>query len=311
MRAYVGITDNDWFFQLSSRPGVDEVNFWKPGGSTQFKALQPGELFLFKLRAPRHFIVGGGWFAHFSFLPLSLAWESFGPNNGVASLEQLRLRTERLRRVRPDPASDYTIGCILLTQPFFLAENSWIPAPRDWGRETVQGKTYDLSKGEGASLWSQLERRVPSFGEEVREVQAPEVDSGTRFGMPTMILPRLGQGSFRVLVTDIYKRRCTVTGERTLPVLHAAHIKPYGQMGKHEPQNGLLLRSDLHTLFDRGYVTVTPERRFEVSRRIKEEFENGRDYYALHGRQISVPSRSEWAPAHEYLEWHANSVFRG
>lgn len=311
MRAYVGITDSDWFSQLSSQPGVDEVNFWKPSGTNQFKALQPRELFLFKLHAPRNFIVGGALFAHFSILALSLAWEAFQEKNGVTSLDEMRKRIDKYRRAPPDPTSDYAIGCILLTQPFFLAQDSWIPAPPGWGRETVQGKTYDLSSGEGAWIWRQLVGKVPAFGEEVREPGLAAPTTSPRFGTPTTVLPRLGQGSFRVLVTDIYARRCAVTGERTLPVLQAAHIKPYGRMGKHEPQNGLLLRSDLHTLFDRGYVTVTPERRFEVSRRIKEEFENGREYYALHGRQISVPLRSEWAPAHEYLEWHANSVFRG
>ena len=54
-------------------------------------------------------------------------------------------------------------------------------------------------------------------------------------------------------------------------------------------RNGLLLRRDIHSLFDAGYVTVTPDFRFEVSRRIKEEFENGRHYYALHGQMINAP----------------------
>jgi putative restriction endonuclease len=111
-------------------------------------------------------------------------------------------------------------------------------------------------------------------------------------------------------VTDIYARRCAVTGERTLPVLEAAHIKPYGRSGPHDPRNGLLLRSDIHTLFDQGYVTVTPERNFEVSRRIKEEFENGWDYYRLQG-PIRTPKPVGWAPAAEFLEWHANNIFRG
>jgi predicted restriction endonuclease len=114
-----------------------------------------------------------------------------------------------------------------------------------------------------------------------------------------------------VLVTDLYERRCAVTGERTLPVLQASHIKPYGQDGPHDPRNGLLLRSDVHTLFDLGYVTVTPDRRFEVSKRIKEEFTNGRDYYALHGQEIRLPIRPDVAPASEYLDWHASNVFRG
>jgi hypothetical protein len=78
------------------------------------------------------------------------------------------------------------------------------------------------------------------------------------FGKPQIILPRLGQGLFRILVTDAYSRRCAITGERTLPVLEAAHIKPYSLVKRHELPNGLLMRSDLHRLLDEGYLTVDP-----------------------------------------------------
>jgi hypothetical protein len=60
---YVGITDYDWFSFLAAQPDVDEVNFWQTGGRTNFPALRPGELFLFKLHSPRNFIVGGGFYS--------------------------------------------------------------------------------------------------------------------------------------------------------------------------------------------------------------------------------------------------------
>ncbi len=81
---------------------------------------------------------------------------------------------------------------------------------------------------------------------------------------------------------------CAVTRERTLPALEAAHIKPFAEGGEHEASNGVLLRRDIHSLFDAGYVTITPKLNFEVSRRIKEEFENGRQYYELHSRGVTV-----------------------
>jgi len=69
--------------------------------------------------------------------------------------------------------------------------------------------------------------------------------------------------------------------------------------------------SDLHNLFDQGYLTVTLDFRVEVSRRIREEFENGRDYYALHGEPLKVlPSAEHSRPAREFLEWH-NAIFKG
>ena len=55
---YVGVTDGDWFRFLSQRPDITEVNFWQPVDTRRFGALTPGELFLFKLKAPNNFIVG-------------------------------------------------------------------------------------------------------------------------------------------------------------------------------------------------------------------------------------------------------------
>lgn len=73
----VAVTDSDWFETLRRRSDLTEVNFWAPSG-TGFKALEPGELFLFKLHSPRNFIVGGGVFAYANQLPCSLAWQAFG-----------------------------------------------------------------------------------------------------------------------------------------------------------------------------------------------------------------------------------------
>lgn len=299
----VAVTDSDWFDALRHRPDLAEVNFWAPSAAN-FRALEPGELFLFKLHAPRNFIVGGGVFAYANVLPCSLAWAAFGEANGAASAQAMRARIARYRKTDPADRSDFTIGCRILTQPFFLDQGDWIPAPESWSANIVSFKTYNTGTAEGLALWEAVQDRL-SRG------MVPVAEPAARFGEPQLIRPRLGQGAFRVLVTDIYHRRCAVTGERTLPALEAAHIRPYGEGGEHEARNGLLLRRDIHSLFDAGYVTVTPDRRFEVSRRIREEFENGRHYYALHGQPISVPDDAIQAPDPVALAWHNESCFRG
>jgi putative restriction endonuclease len=312
MRLFVGVTDFDWYTFLAARPQLDEVNFWQPSGGVGFKALAPGEIFLFKLHSPRNYIVGGGIFAHWSQFPVSLAWEAFGEKNGVDSLTEMRRRLARYRRASGDPRNDYSIGCIMLEQPFFLDERDWIAAPADWSRNIVRGKGYVSTEAEGTRLWEALESTVPlAAAGMAAAVHEPQAVFETRSDQPTLVYPRLGQGSFRLLVTDLYQRRCVVTGERTLPVLQASHIKSIEAGGPHDPRNGLLLRSDLHTLFDRGYVTVTPDLNFEVGRRIKDEFKNGRDYYALHGRRLAAPSNPVCVPSREYLEWHSAHVFSG
>jgi putative restriction endonuclease len=127
-----------------------------------------------------------------------------------------------------------------------------------------------------------------------------------------LIQPRLGQGAFRVVVTDAYRRRCAITGESTLPVLEAAHIRPFARSGVNEVSNGMLLRSDFHKLFDAGLVTVTPELRVEVSAQIKEQWFNGKPYYRLHGKTLSnVPQDPANRPSETFLSWHNDNCYVG
>ena len=113
------------------------------------------------------------------------------------------------------------------------------------------------------------------------------------------------------MVTDNYQRRCAISGERTLPALDAAHIRPFADGGQHEASNGILMRRDIHSLFDLGYVTVSPDMRFEVSKRIREEYENGRHYYALHGTNIAMPDDFQKRPERSALTWHNENRFKG
>ena len=88
-----------------------------------------------------------------------------------------------------------------------------------------------------------------------------------------------------------------MTGENAVPVLEAAHIQPYMGPASNHLQNGLVLRSDLHRLYDAGYVTVTPDLRLEVSGRLREEFENGKAYYEMAGRPVRPPATGWPSPA--------------
>jgi HNH endonuclease len=303
IKLVVAVTDSDWFTLLRSQPLLKEVNFWAPSDKN-FRALQPGELFLFKLHAPINKIVGGGVFAYATSLPLSLAWESFGVANGATTLTEMRRRIAKYRRAGVEDRSDFPIGCRILTQPFFFEEHDWMPLPPSWSGNIVSLKTFTTNTHEGLALWDAVTNRLAKTVPFVAE-------PNQRFGAPQLVQPRLGQGAFRVVVTDNYQRRCAVTGEKTLPALDAAHIRPYGEGGEHSPSNGLLLRRDIHSLFDAGYVTVSPAMRFEVSSKIREEFENGRHYYALHGQPIATPKTLIHRPDAGALSWHNEHVYKG
>jgi putative restriction endonuclease len=313
MRFFVGITDYDWYQLHASKPHVEEVNFWKPSPDAGFKALQTGEPFLFKLHSPRNFIAGGGFFTKFLKLPISLAWQTFGEANGALSLAEVRERIGKYRSHPVGPTEDPNIGCVLLAEPFFFPEDEWIPAGPFFPPHTQVGKGYSMEEEPGRSLWREVGERLERL-----RVAAPEIGpatiaavDGARFGKPTLVTPRLGQGCFRVLVTDAYNRRCAMTHEKALPVLEAAHIHSYSRGGRHELSNGLCLRSDLHRLFDKGYLTVDPdEKRILVSHRLKDEFDNGEEYYPLHGRAILLPGDPGAMPSRDHLLFHAENVFR-
>lgn len=113
MKIWVGVTDKSWFEQLSAlKP--DELNFWGPsGGPNEFRALQPGEPFLFKLKSPNNYIVGGGVFVRYSRLPLSLAWDAFGhKNDSIGRSERAPPRVARYPEFRLQ-CSKFTLGAAL------------------------------------------------------------------------------------------------------------------------------------------------------------------------------------------------------
>jgi putative restriction endonuclease len=305
MKFYVAVTDNAWFDRLLAlHPPPDEVNFWLPGGRSVRHEV--GTPWLFKLHAPENKIAGIGYFTYYTSMPLGIVWEAFEERNGVRTLSELR---DAVARYRDAPTTVATpIGCAVLSQPVFWHKDRWLDAPADWSKNIVSGKLYDTQEAVGGAVWSAVQQRLAP------QVSVfPEQPRG-RYGEPRLVRPRLGQGAFRLLVTDAYGRRCAVTQERALPVLEAAHIVPFADRPNHEVRNGLLLRADLHRLFDKGYVSVDPshhEYRFVVSRKIHEEFDNGREYYALHGRQIGVPEKPDLRPDPGLLEQHLSSIFLG
>jgi putative restriction endonuclease len=306
VRLWVANTDPDWFDFLASQPGIDEVNFWQPTGGHTFGAIKPGELFLFRLKSPRNAIGGYGVFSHASNLPISLAWEAFGIKNGAPTLVDVRRRVGKYRELAGEH-EDYTIGCRIVVQPVFLPPEQWVPQPVSWGRSIVVGKTYSTDDRDGRALWDAVTTsNAPDMGARRGLGEEPR-----RYGEPTLVTPRLGQGAFRISVTDAYNRACAVSGGKVLPALDAAHIRSYGSGGNHEVSNGLLLRRDIHSVFDAGYVTIDERLRFVVSDRVRTDFNNGNEYRRLHGTLITVPTLPSFQPDRAALRWHNETVFLG
>ena len=307
MEFYIGNTDFEWYSYLQ-KIGPEDINFWQPSGLTHFKAISKGSPFLFKLKSPINKIAGIGFFSSHSILPINFAWEVFEQRNGTSNYIDFYSKIKSYRVSNNPIEKNPNIGCIVLTNPIFFNKEDWVSLPINWSRNIVQGKTYETKDDIGFRYWKLIEQILYKYSDTKTEDQVNETES--RYGQYLTKI-RIGQGAFRILVTDAYFRQCAITGEKTLPVLEAAHIKPYSTFGLNTVNNGLLLRSDLHKLFDAGYITITSDYKVEISKRIKEEFDNGKEYNKFHGNSlISLPLNKIDLPNKEYLEWHNDKVFR-
>jgi putative restriction endonuclease len=120
VRAYVGVTDGDWYRHLAASR-ADEVNFWRPGGATAFRALSIGEPFFFKSHyRDGNRVVGGGFFSGFAALRLSEAWQFFGEANGATSAAEMRQRIGRYRANPLMQGEDPVIGCVFVRDVLFF-----------------------------------------------------------------------------------------------------------------------------------------------------------------------------------------------
>lgn len=312
MNFWVGVTDNNWFDFLS-RQSLDEVNFWQPSAKPLFNSQDlTGMPFLFKLKKPNHHIAGGGFYVGYSTLSLELAWDLFGIKNGASCYEEFVRTISQSHELKT--TSDL-IGCTILCNPFFLKRDDWIPDPPNWGKSIVRGKTYSTQSDDGLQIWTETLLKINNRSVETDFYEIPDqlnkINLKEKFGYPVLVKPRLGQGSFRMMLMKAYKNRCAITGENTLEVLEAAHIQPFASSGTHDVSNGLLLRADFHKLFDKGLVSVTPDLEIKISPRIREAYFNGKAYYRLDNQKLAViPDEKILQPDRDKLAEHYETRFQ-
>jgi putative restriction endonuclease len=297
MKGFLAVTDPYWIDHLRSI-NATEANFWQPRPTRI--ALAEWTPWIFKVRGTS-LVAGFGFFSYWTIMPLSVAWETFGPANGAISYSDMIRRVGGLRRERP---IDDDVGCVALSDVLILDRSDWIAAPADWHPNIVRGAGYDLASGEGARIWTQLQAFAASQAKSTPILSVPGASA------LQLISARRGQGAFRLMVMDAYGRRCAISGERTLPALEAAHIRPFAEHQLHEVQNGILMRSDIHKLYDRGLVTVEPDLTFRVSGSIERDYSNGKIYSELAGRTIASPDDPAMKPNSSALSWHSREVFR-
>lgn len=114
------------------------------------------------------------------------------------------------------------------------------------------------------------------------------------------IQKRRGQKKFRDKLIEVYKGRCAITGCRVEEVLEAAHVIPYCLAKQNKPENGILLRADLHTLFDLHLIVINPQdKKIEVNKQLQESV-----YYKnFNDKVLLAEQKNIYFPDEYYLEW--------
>lgn len=309
MRAAVAVTDGRWAAHLRDHPELTEANFWLPSGMG-FRAVGAGEPVLFKTHWPDNRMVGGGFYSGYARLRVSEAWSLFGQGNGVGSAQQLTTRIISYRKGKAADEPDPEIGCVLLRNLFFATPGTEPSGPPDFGRPIVTWKVYDLDQPSGRYVRDVFDAQ--SVGARLSDDDLSQVGggSGPTRGEPRLVVPRVGQQAFKGLVLTAYRRVCAITGGRIQPVLQAAHIKPVAREGLHRVDNGMLLRSDVHIMYDAGYLGVDPTYRLQVSPRLRQDYGNGVEFYNRAGQVIELPQRRVDRPDRDALTWHMDTVFQ-
>lgn len=135
-----------------------------------------------------------------------------------------------------------------------------------------------------------------------------ENEADARKRIIASIVQRTGQACFREKLLEIYGNRCAITECDVVFALEAAHILPYKGEHTNDVRNGLLLRADIHTLFDLGKISINPENYCVM---LSDDIRTTA-YSQFHGKRIILPKNDYQKPDQEALEIHfKKSVSKG
>lgn len=267
------------------------------------------------------------WFArNRSRQKVQMVWQL--TDNGHSWIKQVAAAGEHLVRVRREPQIHRQVYVppvsdipkerpvtspsgnedeAMITKPS-LACNTALPEP---GKRFTTAELIEKAGVEGtcAGLWPENEDITPEtiaylHSREERYAESgvfdPKNTSDGRERTLAAIVRRRGQPEFRRQLLAIYSARCIITGSDAEPALEAAHITPYRGVETNHPSNGLLLRADIHTLFDLKLLTIEPS----TATVLLAPSLLSSSYAALHGTKLALPATERGGPSREALAAH-------
>lgn len=278
----IAVTDVDWFKYQRSHGFIDYVNFWTPSQNRPQK-LSQGDYFVFKLRGPGDLIGGYGTFVEYKFQTLDATWQEFGQRNGADNKSEFMDTLTQF-----DSNDKVNCGCVVLKDIVYFDE------PKDRIRSGFTKKP--------AQLYAYDNIPFPFGGMLVSTGHFNLIQTTAKNKKLQSSTIREGQGAFHTAVSKAYQGQCCITGEKIPELLQAAHIQDYINKDSNHIQNGLLLRIDIHKLFDSGLLYIDQTYHVHVSPLVKTP-----EYSKLEGRQISLPANISDRPALVALRFKEDS----
>jgi hypothetical protein len=145
-----------------------------------------------------------------------------------------------------------------------------------------------------------IQNTIEKFDEEINEKFDPKKITTPNEYTFRSIKRRRGQTKFRNILLDIYQSECVISGCNLVEILQAAHIFPYNGEDTNKIDNGLILRSDIHDLFDMFLISIEPfSLKIKVSPRLY-----GSEYQKFENNRIKLPNSKIKVPSGESINWH-------
>lgn len=289
-------TDNDWFQFLKTSNFNSFINFWTPT-LWNIQKLTVGERWYFLLKSPIRQLGGFGEFHEYKNLTALEAWKEFGCRNGCISKNQFISKIQLYIDKNSENfggesinINNYRIGCIILNNCQFWDEEKF-QRPSNYNIE-FPNQVVKFKYFNQYDPFTSFTDQTDDFNliNEPREQYRKETNR------------RRGQSEFKGKILKAYKNKCCITGENCPELLDAVHLQAYLSYASHHTQNGILLRVDLHRLFDSGLLFIDGNYIIHISSIIKNTW-----YQQFHNTKIYIPENVKFHPSKKALELKRNN----
>ncbi len=283
-------TDNKWVTVLKDHQLNSFVNFWTPT-LWNIKNPRKGDRWYFLLKSPIRKIGGYGEIVEYKNMTPIKAWKEYGIRNGCETLDELKTkidlyfkRNSKKYKGQKIDVNKHKIGCLILKNCEFWDEPYYI-------------KTENF----GIIIAKQVEKhkvfnQIDPFNFEHNNAGFEPLNK-SREENKASVNQRRGQGKFKGDILKAYNNKCCVSGETCQELLDAAHLQEYLNEDSNHIQNGILLRVDLHRLYDNGLLYIDNNYKIRISPKI-----TSRIYRKYHNKPILLPEDENDHPSIAALE---------